>query len=134
MHLPGSGDQRSKNHRCGSRIVERRMRRRNVEAKLRHQPGQTRRLAFRKVEHEPCQRGRVDDRMLQWTFEPPAYEPRVESVVAVLHENSTLGEAKERSARVAKLRSANQHRSIDVMALLRIRVDWRAAVDERVKE
>ena len=85
------------------------MRRHHVESELLYQPGETRRLPFWQFEHEPGQRCGVDDRMLQRAFEPSPHQPRVESVVAVLHENCALGEPKERSAGVAELRSSDQH-------------------------
>jgi hypothetical protein len=72
--------------------------------------------------------------MLERAFEPPTDEPRVESVVAVLDENGTPGEAQERPPRVPELRRADQHRTVDMVSLLGIRVDRRAAVDESVKE
>jgi hypothetical protein len=72
--------------------------------------------------------------MLERAFEPPAHEPRVESVMAVLDENGALSETKERPTCVPELRRSDQHRTVDMVALLRVRVYRRAAVDERVKE
>jgi hypothetical protein len=72
--------------------------------------------------------------MLERALEPSAHEPGVKSVVAVLDENSALGEPEEGPSRISKLRRADQHRTIDVMSLLGVRVDWRAAVDKRVEE
>jgi hypothetical protein len=134
MDLPGSRDQRTKHHRCGARIVERSMGRRHVEGELLHEPCQARRLAFWQVEHEPCQRCGVDDRMLQRTFEPPPHQPGVERVVAVLHQNCALGEPQKRPASVAELWSADQHRTIDVVPLFGVGVDWSPAVDKGVEE
>jgi len=58
--------------------------RRDVEAKLGHQPLQARHLSLRKLHHQPRQRGGVDDRMLERALQATADEPRVEGVVAVL--------------------------------------------------
>jgi hypothetical protein len=134
VHLPGSSDKRSKDHRSGSRIVKSGVGRRHVEAELLNQPCQPGGLAFRELEHEPCKGRGIDDRVLERTFEPPAHEPRVESVVAVLDQNRALREAKERASRVAKFGSAYQHRTVYVVSPLGIGVDRRAAVDERVEE
>ena len=106
----------------------------HVEGQLLHQPSQTGGLALGEVEHEPRQGRGVDDRMLERAFKPATHEPAVESVVAVLDEHRALGEAQERPPGVPEFGCTNQHRTIDVVALLGIRIDWRAAVDERVEE
>src|SRR3984893_4156074 len=72
--------------------------------------------------------------MLQRAFEPTTNQPAVECVVAVLDEHGAMSKAQERPACVAEFGRPDQHRTVDVMALARIRGDWRAAVDERVKE
>jgi hypothetical protein len=110
------------------------VRREHVEAELLHEAGQAGGLAFRQVQHEPGQRRRVDDRVLERALEAAADEPAVESVVAVLDEDGALCEPQESPARVAELGSAYQHRSVDVVPLFRVRVDRRAAVDQCVEE
>jgi hypothetical protein len=72
--------------------------------------------------------------MRQRAFQPAANQPRVEGIVAVLDENGALGESKERSAGVTKFGRPDQHRPVDVMPLLGIRIDGRAAVDEGVEK
>ena len=72
--------------------------------------------------------------MLQWTFEAPTDEPRVEGVVAVLDQDRAVSEAQEGPTRVSKLRRPNEHGAIDVMAPVGVRVDRRLAVDKRVEE
>lgn len=110
------------------------MRRRDLESKHFHEPGQPWCLSLWKLEHEPRQRRRVDDWVLERAFEATTDEPRVERVVAVLHEHRAVGETEEGAAGVLELGRADQHRAVDVMALPCIRIDRRAAVDERVKE
>lgn len=110
------------------------MRRGDIEPKLLDQPGEAGRLTFGQVEDESSQRRGVDDRMLERTFQPSSDEPRVESVVAVLDEYSALGEAEKCPARVPELGRADEHRAVDVVSLPRIRIDGRAAVDQRVEE
>jgi hypothetical protein len=134
MHLRGSSNQRSKDHRRGARIVEGGVSRRHVEAELLHQPCQTGGLALLKLEHEPGEGRGVDDRVLERAFEPPAHQPGVECVVAVLDENCAMGESKKRPSCVAKFWRADQHRTVDVVPLLGIGVDRRPAIDERVEE
>ena len=107
---------------------------RHVKVELLDQARQTRRLPFWQVQHQPGERGRVDDRVLEWALETAPDEPRVESVMAVLDEHRALREAKEASPRVPELRGANEHRAVDVMPLARVGVDRRAAVDQGVKE
>ena len=110
------------------------MRRLDVEAKLVDEALQPGHLALWYLHHQPRQRRRVDDRMLEWTLQPPTHEPRVKRVVAVLHEHRALGEPHERAPRVLEHRRADEHRAVDVVALLRVGVDRRAAVHERVEE
>jgi hypothetical protein len=108
--------------------------RRHVEAKLLHQPSQPGGLTLGEVEHQPGQGRGVDDRMLERAFKPATNEPAVESVVAVLDEHRALGETQERPAGVPEFGRTDQHRTIDVVSLLGVRIDGRAAVDERVEE
>jgi hypothetical protein len=106
----------------------------DIEGQLLDQARKSGRLAFRELEHEPCQGRRVDDRMRQRAFEAPADQPRVERIVAVLDEHGALRESKERSTGVTKFRRPNQHRPVDVVPLLGVWVDRRAAVDECVEK
>jgi len=126
--------ERTEDHRRGPRVVERRVRRRDVEAEVGHQTLQARHLAFRNLHHEPSQRCGVDDRMLERALQAATDEPCVEGVVAVLDQHRTLGEAQECPSRVLEARRADEHRAVDLMAPARVRVDGRAAVDERVEE
>jgi hypothetical protein len=110
------------------------VRRRDIEGELLDQPRQSRRLSLGKLQDEPGQGRRVDDRVLERALQAPADEPRVESVVAVLDQHGTLSEPQEGAARVAKLRRADEHRAVDVVAPVGVRIDGRLAVDEGVKE
>jgi hypothetical protein len=110
------------------------VRRGDIEPKLLDQPSEAGRLTLGQVEDESSQRRGVDDRVLEGALQPAADEPGVERVVAVLDENRALGEAEESSARVPELRRANEHRAVDVVSFPRIRIDGRAAVDQRVEE
>jgi hypothetical protein len=110
------------------------MRRRHVESKLVDEAGEAWRLTLRKVQDESSQRGRVDDRMLERAFQSSADEPRVERVVAVLDEHGALGEAEKCPSRVLELRRADEHRAVDVVSLPGVRIDGRAAVDQRVEK
>ncbi|MDQ6879025.1 MAG: hypothetical protein M3082_15330 [Candidatus Dormibacteraeota bacterium] len=134
MHLHRSTDQGAKHHGRRTRVVQGGVGGRHVEAQLLNQPRKPRGLPLGEIEHQPGQGRGVDDRMLERALEPPTDEPRVESVVAVLDENGTLCEAQECSACVPELRRADQHRAVDVVSLLGVRVDGRAAVDESVEE
>jgi hypothetical protein len=107
---------------------------RDVELELGDEALQARDLALRYLHHEARQRRRVDDRMLERALQSAADEPRVERIVAVLHEHGALREAQERAPCVLEHRRADEHRAVDVVPLLRVRVDGRAAVDERVEE
>jgi hypothetical protein len=68
------------------------MRGRDVERELLDKPRQPRGLALRKVQHESRERGRVDDRVLERALQASADEPRVERVVAVLHQHGAVCE------------------------------------------
>jgi hypothetical protein len=107
---------------------------RDVDAELGHESREARRLALRQVEDHPGQCRRVDDRVLERAFEPAADEPRVERVVAVLDQDRALGETQESAPGVFELGRADQHRAVDVVALARVGVDGRPAVDQRVEE
>jgi hypothetical protein len=106
----------------------------DIEAEFLDQPRQPWRLALGQLEHETRQRGGVDDRMLERALQAAPHEPGVEGIVAVLDEHRALRETKKCTSRVLELRGADQHGAIDVMALARVRVDRRAAVDECVEE
>jgi len=54
--------------------------------------------------------------------------------VAVLDQHGASGEPQEGPAGIAKLRRADEHGTIDVMAPVRVRVDRRLAVHQRVEE
>jgi hypothetical protein len=130
----GSSNQSAKHHRRGTCVVEGGVRRRHVETKLLHQPRQPGGLALREVQHEPGQRGGVDDRVLERALEPSPHQPGVERVMAVLDQNGTVGETQKCPARVMELGRADQHRTVDVVAPASVRIDWRTAVDEGVEE
>ena len=72
--------------------------------------------------------------MLQRTFEPAPDQPAVKGIVAVLDQDSSLGETKERPTRVTEFRGSDQHRPIDVVPLLRIGIDRCLAIDQRVEK
>jgi len=72
--------------------------------------------------------------MREGAFEAAANQPAVEGIVAVLDQHGALCESQEGPACVAELGRTDQHRPVDVMALFRIGVDRRAAVDERVEK
>jgi hypothetical protein len=110
------------------------VRRRDIEGELLDQPRQSRRLSLGKLKHQAGQRRRVDDRVLEWALQAPADEPRVESVVAVLDQDGTVSKTQEGTPRVAKLRRADEHRAVDMVAPVCVRIDWRLAVDQRVEE
>ena len=110
------------------------MRGRDIERKLLDQPGKAWGLALWKLQHEARQRRRVDDRVLERAFKASADQPRVERVVAVLDEHRAVGETQEGPPGIAKLRCADQHRAVDVVPPVRVRVDRRLAVHQRVEE
>ena len=110
------------------------MGRRHIQPELLHEAGEPRRLPLWQLEHKPGKSRRVDDRMLQRALEPPPNQPGVEGIVAVLDQDGAMGEAKECPACVTELRRPDQHRPVDVMALLGVRIDWRPAIDEGVKK
>ena len=110
------------------------MRGRDVEGELLDQPREARRLAFGKVQHKSREGRRIDDRVHERAFQASTDEPGIESVVAVLDQHRALSESQERPASVAKLRRADEHRAVDVMALVRVRVDRRLTVHKRVEK
>jgi hypothetical protein len=107
---------------------------RDVDAQRFDQPREPGRLSFGQVEDEPRERRGVDDRVLERAFQAPPDEPRVERVMTVLDEHGALGETQKRAPCVFELRRADEHGAVDVVAFARVRVDGRAAVDERVEE
>jgi hypothetical protein len=110
------------------------MRRRHIEAEHLDEPGQAGRLTLGEVEHESGQCGGIDDRVLKRAFQASTHKPRIERVMAVLDEHGALRETQESAASIAKLRRADEHRPVDVMAAMRVRVDRRLAVHQRVEE
>jgi hypothetical protein len=92
------------------------------------------RLANRQLEDQTRQRSRVDDRVLQRRSQAATDEPRVEGVVAVLHQHRSARELQERVARVGELGGPDQHVLGDAVPARGVRVDRSAAVDERVEE
>jgi len=69
------------------------MGRRHIEAKLVDEARQPGGLAFRQVEHETGERGRVDDRVLERALQPAPDKPGVERVMAVLDQDRALRKA-----------------------------------------
>src|SRR6266567_5125010 len=130
----GTLDQRPKHHRRGPGIVERRVGGSDVEAELFHEPGEARRLSLGQLEDEPCERGRVDDRMLERAFQPAPDQPGVERVMAVLDQHGAMREAEEGPPRIPELGRPDEHRPTDVMAAACIWIYRGAAVDQRVEE
>ena len=72
--------------------------------------------------------------MLEWALESAPDKPRIESVVAVLDQHRALSEPQKGAPRVAELGSANEHRAVDVVTPVGVRVDRRLAIDESVEE
>jgi len=110
------------------------MRGRDVHLQGFDEPGEPRGLPLRQVEDESRQGGGVDDGVLERALQPATDEPGVEGVVAVLDEDRSLGETQKCAPRVLELGRPDEHRPVDVVALARVGVDRRAAVDERVEE
>ncbi len=110
------------------------MGRRHVEPELFHESRQSGCLTHGKVKNETRQRRRVDDRVLQRTFETPADKPGVECVMTVLYQYGAVGEAQECAPGVAEVGRADEHRPVDVVPPLGVRVDRRPAVNQRVEE
>jgi hypothetical protein len=106
----------------------------HVEPELFNQPSQPWRLPLRQVEDHPGESGRVDDRVLERGLEASPDEPGVEGIVAVLDQHSPLGKTQKGPPRVPELRGADEHGAVDVVAPARVRIDGRAAVDQRVEE
>jgi hypothetical protein len=107
---------------------------RDVQRELLDQPRESRSLSLRKLQHQPGQGGGVDDWVLERTFQAPTHQPRVKRVVAVLDQNRAMSEAQEGPAGVSKLRCADEHRTVDVVAPVGVWVNGRLAVDKRVEE
>jgi hypothetical protein len=108
--------------------------RRDIQGQVRHKPRESWRLPLRKLQDQARQGRGVDDRMLEWALQAATDQPGVEGVVAVLDEDGALGEAQEGPSRVAELRGSDEHRAVDVMAPVRVWVDRRLAVHERVEK
>jgi hypothetical protein len=127
-------DEGAEHHRGRACVIESGVRGRDVEAELLDQARETRCLALRQIEDQARQRGRVDDRVLERTLQTATDEPRVERVVAMLDQHGCVGESQEGTSGVFELRSADEHRAVDVVAFARVGIDRSAAVDERVEE
>ncbi len=110
------------------------MRRCHVEGELLNQSRESRRLSLGKLHHEAGQRRGVDYGVLERALQTAADEPCVEGVVAVLDQHGAVGETQERTARVAKLRRSDEHRAVDVVAPVGVRIDRRLTVDQGVEE
>jgi len=108
--------------------------RRDVEAQLVDEPGQAGRLALGQVEDKARQGRGVDDRVREGALQAASDKPCVERVVAVLDQHRALREAQEPAPCILELGRADEHRTVDVVALARVWVDGRAAVDKRVEE
>jgi hypothetical protein len=72
--------------------------------------------------------------VLERGLEASPDEPGVEGIVAVLDQHSALSKTQEGPPRVPELRGADEHGTVDVVAPARVRIDRRAAVDQRVEE
>jgi len=72
--------------------------------------------------------------MLERALEAATDEPGVERVVAVLDQHRALRETKKGPAGIPELGRSDQHRAVDVMSPLRIRVDGGATVHQGVEE
>jgi hypothetical protein len=110
------------------------MRRSDVKGEFLNEPREARGLAFGKLQDEPRQGGGIDDRVLERALQSTTDQPRIEGVMTVLDQHGAMSETQEGAAGVAKLGCADEHRTVDVMAPVRVWVDRRLAVDERVKE
>jgi hypothetical protein len=98
------------------------------------QPGQPGRLAAGQLEHQPAERGRVDNRVLERPGQSPAQDPGVEGVVAVLDQDRSAGEVEKGSPGITELGRVDEHLALDQMPPLRVGIDGRAGVDEGVEE
>jgi hypothetical protein len=72
--------------------------------------------------------------MREWALKAAANKPCVECVVAVFDQDCAMREAKKCTPHIAELWGSDEHGAVDLMSLLRVRVDRRAAIDERVEE
>ena len=110
------------------------MGRRRIELQLSDQARKARRLTLGQLEHLPGEGRRIDDRVRQRCLETAAHEPGVESVVAVLDQHGTLRESEKCAPDILEFGCADEHGTVDLMALSRIRIDGGAAVDQGVEE
>ena len=110
------------------------MRGAHVQAQLLDHAGQAWRLAARQLEHQAGQRRGVDDGVLEGLLQAPADQVGVKGVVAVLDQDGAPSEAQESGARSAESGRADQHRAVDLVALLRVAVDRRPGLDQGVEE
>jgi hypothetical protein len=110
------------------------VRRAHVEAQLLDHARQARCLAAGQLEHQPGQRRGVDHGVLEGLPEAPADQVGVEGVMAVLDQDRAPGEAQEGGAGIAEAGRADQHRAVDLVALLRVAIDRRPGLHQRVEE
>jgi hypothetical protein len=106
----------------------------DVQLQRLHHPGQARGLATRQVEDQPGQRRGVDDRVLERPLEAAADQVGVEGVVAVLDQDRAPRKAQEGGPGIPEAGRADQHRAVDLVALLRVAVDGGAGLDQGVEE
>ena len=110
------------------------MRRRGLDLQLLDHAGQAGGLSAGQLEHQARQRRGVDHRVLERGGQAATDQVGVEGVVAVLDQHRGLGEAQEGRACLAEARGADQHRAVDLVPLLRVPVDRRPRLHERVEE
>jgi hypothetical protein len=72
--------------------------------------------------------------VLERGLEASPDEPGVEGIVAVLDQHCALSKTQEGPPRVPELRRANEHGTVDMVAPACVRIDRRAAVDQRVEK
>jgi hypothetical protein len=99
-----------------------------------HQAGQPGGLAARQLEHQPAERGRIDDRVLEGPGEAPAEDPGVEGVVAVLDQDGAPGEVEKGPPGVPELGRVDEHLALDQVPPLGVGIDRRPGVDQGVEE
>ena len=116
------------------RVAERRVDRLDLDLQDLDQAGQARSLAGRQLEDQAAERGRVEDRVLEWPGKAAAEDPGVEGVMAVLDQDGAAGEVEEGAAGVRELGGVDQHLALDQVPPLGIGVDRRPAVDQGVEE
>jgi hypothetical protein len=98
------------------------------------QAGESGCLATGQLEHQPAERSRVDDRVLERPRQAPAEDPGVEGVMAVLDQDRSACEVEEGAARVPELGRVDEHLPFDQVPSLRVGVDRRPGVDQGVEQ